>query len=65
MTDKRRSWLHIVQSVLASAFGVQSKQKHLSDFTGSQSVVPYLITGVIFVILLILTLILTVNWVIA
>ena len=60
MADKP-GFLNIVQSVLASAFGVQSQQKYQQDFSQT-TIVPYIVVGIIFVVLLVLGLIGLVNW---
>jgi|TARA_B100000700_G_scaffold86349_1_gene97157 uncharacterized membrane protein len=54
-------FLNIVQSVLASAFGVQSQQKYQQDFSQS-AIAPYIVVGIVFVVLLVLGLIGLVNW---
>ena len=60
MVDKP-GFLRVVQSVLASAFGVQSQQKYQQDFSQT-TIVPYIVVGIIFVVLLVLGLIGLVNW---
>ena len=47
MADKP-GFLNIVQSVLASAFGVQSQQKYQQDFSQS-AIAPYIVVGIVFV----------------
>ena len=54
-------FLKVVQSVLASAFGVQSQQKYQQDFSQS-AIAPYIVVGIVFVVLLVLGLIGLVNW---
>ncbi|HCB16695.1 MAG: DUF2970 domain-containing protein [Pseudomonadota bacterium] len=54
-------FLKVVQSVLASAFGVQSQQKYQQDFSQT-AIAPYIVVGIIFVVLLVLGLIGLVNW---
>jgi hypothetical protein len=54
-------FLKVVQSVLASAFGVQSQQKYQQDFSQT-AIAPYIVVGVVFVILLVLGLVVLVNW---
>ena len=51
----------IIKSVAASAFGVQSEQNRQRDFQ-QQSPLPYIVVGVIFVVLFILLLFAIVNW---
>ncbi|WP_229161484.1 DUF2970 domain-containing protein [Fluctibacter halophilus] len=53
-------WWRVVKSVLASAFGVQSQQNYSHDFQQS-SFLPFLIVGVIFVAVFVLTLVLIVR----
>ncbi|MFC6438786.1 DUF2970 domain-containing protein [Bowmanella sp. JS7-9] len=54
-----RLW-RIIQSVLASAFGVQSEANRQADFN-QESFVPYILVGVVFVALFIAGLIALVN----
>jgi hypothetical protein len=54
------SLLQVVKSVLAAAIGVQSKKNYQSDFASS-TIVPYVLAGIIFVVLFILILLLWVN----
>ncbi len=54
------SILDVVKSVAASAIGVQSAANRERDFQ-QQSVVPYIVVGVVFVLLFILTLVLVVS----
>ena len=54
------SLLDVVKSVAASALGVQSAANRERDFQ-QQSVVPYIVVGVFFVILFIMTLLLIVS----
>ena len=42
----------VILSVLASAFGVQSQQNYQRDFS-EKSPLPYIITGIIFTVLLV------------
>lgn len=55
-----RKWFRLVQSVSASMLGVQSQKNYEQDFT-EKSVVPFIVTGVVLVILFILSLVLLVN----
>ncbi|MBY6187819.1 DUF2970 domain-containing protein [Marinobacter hydrocarbonoclasticus] len=52
--------MRIVLSVLAAFFGVQSEANRQRDFT-SHSPLPYILTGIIGVVLFVLTLIWIVN----
>jgi hypothetical protein len=54
------SILQVIRAVGASMLGVQSNKNYQDDFA-TQSVVPYLVVGVIFVIILILSLVALVN----
>ncbi|GGF61448.1 DUF2970 domain-containing protein [Alteromonas lipolytica] len=58
---EKPGWLNVVQSVLASAFGVQSQKKYQQDFNQT-TIAPYLIVGVVFVVLLVAGLVLLVKW---
>ncbi|WP_462150606.1 DUF2970 domain-containing protein [Pseudoalteromonas xiamenensis] len=53
-------WFSVLQSVLAAMFGVQSETKRQSDFHQPKPL-PYIIIGVIFVVLFILALLALVN----
>lgn len=57
---RRPSVLEVVQSVLAGAFGVQTNEARKRDFR-SASPMPYIIGGVVFTVLLIVTLVVVVN----
>lgn len=57
-------FLKIMQSVLAGALGVQSGKRREEDFS-SKSPWPYIITGVVFTVLFVVTLIMVVQWVLA
>ncbi|MBF7073767.1 DUF2970 domain-containing protein [Glaciecola sp. MH2013] len=54
------SILSVVKSVLASFLGVQSQKKYEEDFA-EPSPLPFIITGVVLVLLFVLSLILLVN----
>lgn len=54
-------FLKVVQSVLASAFGVQSQKKYEQDFNQS-GIATYIIVGIVFVILFVLGLVMLVSW---
>ncbi|QCZ94809.1 DUF2970 domain-containing protein [Salinimonas iocasae] len=52
-SDKSRPRIiSVILSVLASAFGVQSQQNYQRDFS-EKSPLPYIITGIIFTVLLV------------
>lgn len=55
-------FLETMQSVVAAAFGVQSQRKREQDFsTGSP--LPYIVAGVLFTVVFVLTLVGVVRWV--
>lgn len=54
--------LQVVQSVLASAFGVQSQKNYQSDFSQPDAKV-YIAVGIVFVVLFVLSLIALVQWI--
>ncbi|MFC4700952.1 DUF2970 domain-containing protein [Glaciecola siphonariae] len=45
----------IIKSVLASFLGVQTHQNYEHDFTQSTSIVPFIVVGVVMVVLLVLS----------
>jgi uncharacterized membrane protein len=55
-----KRWLGVVGSVMASFFGVQTQKQHVKD-ANSSSFVPFIIVGVIMVIVLILSIWFGVN----
>jgi uncharacterized membrane protein len=55
-----KRWLGVVSSVMASFFGVQSQNRYAKDANNS-SFVPFLIVGVIMVIVLIMSIWIGVN----
>lgn len=57
---KGSNFWRVIKSVAASALGVQSNKNREHDFK-QQSVLPYIIVGVIFVILFIGSILLVVN----
>lgn len=57
------SWLKLIVTVAAAAFGVQSEKQREQDFS-QKSIVPYIVAGVIFTLLFVLVLIGVVNWVV-
>ncbi|MFT6898448.1 MAG: diacylglycerol kinase [Paraglaciecola sp.] len=60
MSKSKPSLLDIFKSVASSAFGVQSAANRERDFQ-QQSVVPYIVVGVIFVLIFIAVLIFVVS----
>jgi len=65
VSDKppKPSIIDIILSVAASAFGVQSAKNRERDFQ-QNSVVPYVVVGVVFVLLFILLLVSIVRYVV-
>ncbi|MBC3767610.1 DUF2970 domain-containing protein [Neptunicella marina] len=51
-----KNWWRVVKSVAASALGVQSEANRQHDFQ-QNSIVPYLVVGVLFLVLFIISLI--------
>lgn len=60
MNEKKPSFWQIVLSTLAAAFGVQSSKAHERD-ADQRSVAPYLVAGLIFTALFIVTIVLIVK----
>lgn len=61
MVQVIKNWFRLVKSVTASMMGIQSQKNYEEDFA-EQSVVPFVVTGIILVILFILSLVLLVNF---
>jgi hypothetical protein len=59
-TKKHPSWHHVVRSVLAAGFGVQSKKNRERDFQHGKPVV-FIVTGIVFTILFIFSVIMVVS----
>ncbi|MDN4503949.1 DUF2970 domain-containing protein [Alteromonadaceae bacterium BrNp21-10] len=55
-----KSWWKVFKSVAAGAFGVQTEANRQHDFQ-QKSIIPFIIVGVIFVLLFISTLLVIVN----
>jgi len=62
--NKKGSFLKLLQSILAGAIGVQSNKKYQEDFQ-SNSILPFVIGGIIFTGLFIGSILLLVNYLIA
>ncbi|MGQ7274823.1 DUF2970 domain-containing protein [Marinobacter sp. V034] len=60
---KKPGFLKIIQTVLAGALGVQSNRRREEDFS-SNSPLPYIVAGIIFVLGFVVTIALVVQWVI-
>lgn len=65
MSETRMSWWEVVKSVAASMFGVQSEKKRQADFSTHQSFLPFVIVGVVFVVVFVISLVLLVKWIVA
>ena len=62
--QSKPSFIKLLFSALAAAFGVQSKRNLEDDFNQS-SAIPFIIAGIVFTVLFILTLIWVVDIVLA
>ncbi|WP_395340081.1 DUF2970 domain-containing protein [Ningiella sp. W23] len=60
---KSPSVWQLIKAVLAGFMGVQTHSNYEQDFTEASSVVPYVIAGILFVILLIATILSVVAWI--
>lgn len=56
-------FMAVMSSVIAAAFGVQSSKNQLRDFTGGKPL-PFILGGLVFTVLFILTLVTVVRWVV-
>lgn len=63
-SKSRPSFLRVMFSVMAAFFGVQSEKNRVRDFQHS-SILPYIVAGVLFTALFLMTLILIVRQVLA
>lgn len=61
---KGPGFLKVLQSVLAGALGVQSSKRREEDFE-SGNPLPYIIAGIIFLVIFLVTIALIVQWVIS
>ncbi|WP_371133458.1 DUF2970 domain-containing protein [Rheinheimera sp.] len=61
---KKPGILQVIKAVLGAFAGVQSEQQRQQDFAAG-SPLPYIITGVIFTLLFVVTLLLVVSWVLS
>ncbi|MDM7861256.1 DUF2970 domain-containing protein [Alteromonas sp. ASW11-36] len=61
MAENKPTLKQVLFSVLASFFGVQSQSNYQRDFQ-TQSVVPYVVVGVVMVAILVISLALLVSW---
>ena len=60
-TDKKLPLTHVIVSVLAAAIGVQSKKNQEKDFSAKGSIVTYIVAGIIFTIVFVVTVIAVVK----
>jgi hypothetical protein len=60
-TDEKLPLKHIIISVLAAAIGVQSKKNQEKDFTSKGSIVTYIVAGIIFTVVFVITVIAVVK----
>ncbi|HCH20086.1 MAG TPA: hypothetical protein DEX33_01695 [Cellvibrionales bacterium] len=60
-TDEKLPLKHIIISVLAAAIGVQSKKNQEKDFTAKGSIVTYIVAGIIFTVVFVITVIAVVK----
>ncbi|WP_100642687.1 DUF2970 domain-containing protein [Alteromonas facilis] len=59
--SQKPTFIQVLMSVLASFFGVQSQANYQRDFEQT-TIVPYIIVGVVMVVLLVVSLVVLVNW---
>lgn len=67
MTDnenKKPSFLQVMLSAMAAAFGVQSEKARQRDFQ-QKNIMPYIVAGILFTVLFIITLIFVVKLVLS
>ena len=60
-TDKKLPLRHVFVSVLAAAIGVQSKKNQEKDFSAKGSIVTYIVAGIIFTVVFVVTVIAVVK----
>lgn len=61
---KKPGLMQVIKAVLGAFAGVQSEQQRQQDFSAG-SPLPYIVTGVIFTLLFVVTLLLVVSWVLS
>ncbi|BES71570.1 hypothetical protein RE428_25880 [Marinobacter nanhaiticus D15-8W] len=61
---RRPGVFKVIQSILAGAFGVQSDRRREEDFS-SGSPLTYIVAGIVFVLVFVVTIALVVQWVIS
>ncbi|RXJ73449.1 hypothetical protein CS022_09370 [Veronia nyctiphanis] len=62
MSSEKTTWWDIVKSVFAALLGVQSDENRQRDFSQT-SMWPYIITGIVAVVLFVLVLIVIVSFI--
>ena len=64
MSKQKPGLVQVIKAVLGAMAGVQSEQQRQQDFSAN-SPLPYIIVGVIFTLLFVVTLLLVVSWVLS
>lgn len=64
-TPKRPNFFSIILSTFAAVIGVQSRKNQQRDFEGSTSIWPYIVSGVLFTAIFVISIIALVNWVLS
>ena len=54
-TEEKLPLTHIIVSVIAAAIGVQSKKNQEKDFSTKGSIVTYIVAGIIFTVVFVVT----------
>lgn len=62
--NRRPGWLHVIQSVLAALFGVQSSKNRERDFASGKPA-DYIFIGIIAIVVFVLSLVGLVKWIMA
>ena len=60
-TEEKLPLTHIIVSVLAAAIGVQSRNNQEKDFSAEGSIVTYIVAGIIFTVIFVVTVIAVVK----
>ena len=60
-TEEKLPLTHIIVSVIAAAIGVQSKKNQEKDFSTKGSIVTYIVAGIIFTIVFVVTITIVVK----
>lgn len=64
MSAQKPHLLQVVKAVLGAMVGVQSEKQRQQDFSAT-SPTPYIVVGIIFTVLFVVTLLLVVSWVLS